>query len=89
MLENETPVIHSPEEHSEASIDDENMKNVQVENPVQTALLEDDIEVGSHETDTRKKRLCKGKKKYVQFILFSMSCVTYTHIYINIWKVNT
>ncbi|CAL1675925.1 unnamed protein product [Lasius platythorax] len=64
MLENETPVIHSPEEHSEASIDDENMKNVHlVENPVQTALLEDDIEVGSHETDTKKKRLCKGKKK--------------------------
>lgn len=64
MLENGAPIIHSPGEHSEASIDDENMEHVHlVENPVQTILLEDDIDVSSREPDTRRKRLCKGKKK--------------------------
>lgn len=62
MLENGgAPIIHSPGEHSEASIDDENMENVySVENPVQ-AILENDIDVSSHEP--RRKRLCKDKKK--------------------------
>ncbi|XP_070151833.1 heat shock factor protein isoform X3 [Polyergus mexicanus] len=63
ILENGTPTVHSPEEYIETSINDENMENVQlVENPEMT-LLENDIEIRSHENDTRKKRLCKGKKK--------------------------
>ncbi|XP_029170843.1 heat shock factor protein 1-like isoform X2 [Nylanderia fulva] len=63
MLETAAPVIHSPGEHSEASIDDENMENVHSsENPV-TILLENDTEVSSYEPDTKRKRLCKGKKK--------------------------
>ncbi|XP_025266254.1 heat shock factor protein 1 isoform X2 [Camponotus floridanus] len=60
ILENGAPAVHSPEEYIEA-MDDENMGNVHlIENP-ETALLEDNIRTDSHET--RKKRLCKGKKK--------------------------
>lgn len=83
MLENGgAPIIHSPGEHSEASIDDENMENVySVENPVQ-AILENDIDVSSHEP--RRKRLCKDKKKYVPFIIFSALYIIYIRIYINI-----
>ncbi|KAL6440163.1 hypothetical protein ACFW04_003041 [Cataglyphis niger] len=62
MLENGVPTVYSPEEYIETSIDDENMENELVENPEMT-LLENDIEISSHENDTRKKRLCKGKKK--------------------------
>lgn len=59
MLENGAPAVHSPEEYIEA-MDDENMENVHlIENP-ETTLLEDNIK-----NETRKKRLCKGKKKYV------------------------
>lgn len=65
MLENGVPAVHSPEEYIEASMDDENMKNIHlVDNPEMT-LLEDNIKTDSRETDTRKKRFCKGKKKYV------------------------
>ncbi|XP_050445716.1 heat shock factor protein isoform X4 [Cataglyphis hispanica] len=62
MLENGAPAVYSPEEYIETSIDDENMENELIENP-ETTLLENDIEISSHENDTRKKRLCKGKKK--------------------------
>lgn len=81
MLEDGAPTVHSPKEYIETSINDENMENVQlIENPEMT-LLQNDIEISSHENDTRKKRLCKGKKKYVQFIIFFASCVIYIHIY--------
>ncbi|XP_029659709.1 heat shock factor protein isoform X4 [Formica exsecta] len=63
MLEDGAPTVHSPKEYIETSINDENMENVQlIENPEMT-LLQNDIEISSHENDTRKKRLCKGKKK--------------------------
>ncbi|XP_072757190.1 heat shock factor protein isoform X2 [Anoplolepis gracilipes] len=58
ILENGVPAVHSPEEYIEA-VNDENIQLV--ENP--ETILEDDVEINSHETDTRKKRLCKGKKK--------------------------
>lgn len=69
MLENGVPAIHSPEEYIESSLVDENMENIHLaENP--TTLLEDNIKINeTQETeeihDTRKKRLCKDKKKYV------------------------
>lgn len=52
MLENETPTVHSPEEHIEPPTDDENMETIHfIENPIQNSKIK------------KKERVCKGKKK--------------------------
>ncbi|EZA59036.1 Heat shock factor protein [Ooceraea biroi] len=59
MLENETPSIHSPQEHIEELIDDDNIETVE---PAYSVNSKDEM-VTRHEIDAKKKRVSKGKKR--------------------------
>lgn len=53
MLESKTPTIQSPQEHIEIPTENENMETVQLnKDPLSSPKIE-----------TRKKRVCKSKKK--------------------------
>jgi len=76
ILENETPTVQSPQEHIETPTDDENMETAySIKNIVP-------------KIETKKKRVCKGKKKYVNsyflYYIFNMCIYTYKLISRNI-----
>lgn len=63
MLEGHpNPAIESPEHNNSSIMEDNNMETIHlVDDPVH---LPDDIQlINSQETETKKKRGCKGKKK--------------------------
>ncbi|XP_036140786.1 heat shock factor protein isoform X3 [Monomorium pharaonis] len=52
---NEIPSVQSPQEHIETQTDDENMETI--------FSIDGSVQISKTEEETRKKRVCKGKKK--------------------------
>lgn len=59
----ENPTVESPQEHIEVSLDDDNIEPAHLIEDLSPSETNTQMDNSQNETDAKKKRSCKGKKK--------------------------